>query len=204
MIESNVDVVPADHDGVVAAVAALRAGGCIALPTDTVYGVAAALSDPVAVQRLFALKGRAATKAMAVLVGSFGQARELGEFGELSTRLVQRYWPGPLTVVVRRAKGLDIDLGGDSSTIGIRCPDSSLVSAITDEVGPIVTTSANRSGARELATAVEIAEAFGEHLALVIDGGKLSGTPSTVVDLCGTGIDILREGPILSSDLLRF
>lgn len=194
---------PADHDGVIAAVEALKAGGCIALPTDTVYGVSAALAEPAAVRRLFELKGRAATKAMAVLVGAPEQAYDLGVFGELANRIIDRYWPGPLTVVVRRRSSLQIDLGGDSATVGIRCPDSSLVAAIVAEVGPIVTTSANPSGAATIATPVEIAAAFPNHLALVLDGGTLDGVASTVVDLTGPGVDILREGPIPTSELLR-
>ncbi|MCB1284691.1 MAG: L-threonylcarbamoyladenylate synthase [Microthrixaceae bacterium] len=198
-----VAVVGADQHGLECAAEALRSGSCVGLPTDTVYGLSAALSRSGAVRSLFELKGRAATKAMAVLVGSVDQARELGVLNEHAVEIVQRYWPGPLTVVVRRADGLRIDLGGDSGTIGLRCPDSALLNALIAQVGPLVTTSANRAGHPTITSAARIAEEFGDRLAVVIDGGELAESASTVVDLSGTGIDVLREGPIPTGDLMR-
>jgi tRNA threonylcarbamoyl adenosine modification protein (Sua5/YciO/YrdC/YwlC family) len=174
----------------------------VGIPTDTVYGLAARLSDPVAVEHLFALKGRAATKAMAVLVADFDAADALGEFDAAAARLARRFWPGALTVVVHRRAGVDVDLGGDPSTIGLRCPDLGVIRELAREVGPIVTTSANRSGEPTLATAPEIADAFGSNLAAVLDGGRLTDRASTVVDLSGTGLVVLREGPITTAQLL--
>lgn len=186
-----------------AVVAALSNGACVGIPTDTVYGLAARLHDPAAVESLFSLKGRAATKAMAVLVDSYGTAAELGHFDELATDLAERFWPGPLTLVVRRREGLLVDLGGDSGTIGVRCPGLAIVRDLAAAVGPIVTTSANRTGEPTIETAAEIAAMFGSGLGAVLDGGRLSDAASTVVDVCGTGLVVLREGPISTAELVR-
>jgi len=182
--------------------AALAAGGCVGIPTDTVYGLAARLGDRAAVEALFQLKGRAATKAMAVLVDSVESAAALGELDAVSGALASRFWPGPLTLVLRRRAGLDVDLGGDEATVGLRCPDFDLVRELARRVGPIVTTSANRSGEPTLETAAEIVEAFGPALSVVVEGGRLSAAASTVVDVSGPGVVVLREGPITTAQLL--
>lgn len=189
-------------DDVDAIASAFERGGCVALPTDTVYGLAARLDDPVAVEALFRLKGRAATKAMAVLVDDVATARRLGRFSDVADGLTRRYWPGPLTVVVRRAEGVAVDLGGDESTIGLRCPDHEVVRSLAARVGPLVTTSANPSGAPTIETADGIADVFGERLAAVVDGGPLAAAASTVVDLSGPGVIVLREGPISTAQVL--
>lgn len=181
---------------------ALLAGGCVGIPTDTVYGVAARIDDAAAIESLFALKGRAATKAMAVLVADRRAAAELADFGVRADRLAEQYWPGPLTMVLRRRRGVDVDLGGDEETIGVRCPALELVRELATRVGPLVTTSANRSGEPTVRTAGELAATFGRRLAAVYDGGTLGDAASTVVDLTGTGIVVLREGPISTAQLL--
>ena len=195
------DVPPPSAASVDEVIAALLAGACVGIPTDTVYGIAARLDDPVAIEALFALKGRAATKAMAVLVDEFETAAELGHFDGVATDLARRFWPGPLTLVVRRREGVVADLGGDHATIGVRCPDHDVVRDLARAVGPIVTTSANRTGEPTIETAADIAAAFGPGLAAVLDGGRLSDAASTVVDVTGTGLVVLREGPISTAEL---
>ena len=184
------------------AIAALRAGSCVGIPTDTVYGLAARLDDAAAVESLFALKGRAATKAMAVLVADVSSAGELGVLDDRARAMAERFWPGPLTLVVRRAAGVDVDLGGDPATIGVRCPALEVVRELATAVGPIVTTSANLSGEPTIETAEEIAATFAG-LACVLDGGRLQAAASTVVDLCGPGMMVLREGPVSTAQLLE-
>lgn len=191
-----------DPAAVAEVVDALRAGRCVGIPTDTVYGLAARLDDPAAVESLFELKGRAATKAMAVLVDDIATARTLGDFDGRPAALAQRFWPGPLTLVVRRTVGLEVDLGGDASTIGVRCPALAVVREIVGHVGPIVTTSANRSGEPTIDTAAGIVAAFGDALGPVLDGGRLGAAASTVVDVSGPGVVVLREGPISTAQLL--
>jgi tRNA threonylcarbamoyl adenosine modification protein (Sua5/YciO/YrdC/YwlC family) len=181
---------------------ALRGGACVGIPTDTVYGLAASLAAPDAVEALFALKGRAATKAMAVLVADLAAAERLAHLDASSRRLAERFWPGPLTMVLRRQPHVVVDLGGDQATIGVRCPALEIVREIAAAVGPLVTTSANRTGEPTLGTAAEIAEVFGDRLGCVLDGGLLGDAASTVVDLCGPGVVVLREGPITTAQLL--
>src|SRR5688572_18246974 len=107
-----------------ATVASLRAGQVVALPTDTVYGLVALPGDAAAMDRLFALKQRAGTKSIAVLVAGLEQAQSLTD---VSLDRFAGWWPGPLTVVVPRREGVVLHLGGDSATVGVRCPDHTLI-----------------------------------------------------------------------------
>ena len=195
-------VLSADAAGEELALAALLRGEVVALPTETVYGVAVVPDKPGAVTRLFAAKQRPADVAVAVLVADSHQALELS--GQtLPPRLIEHYWPGPLTVVVARRPGLEWDLGGDPNTIGIRCPDHPLVRSLCRRVGPLATTSANRHGEPTPDSAAAVAFALaGSGVALVLDGGLCAGTPSTVVDLTGEQPRVLREGAVAEIDLL--
>jgi L-threonylcarbamoyladenylate synthase len=179
------------------AVAALREGKAIVLPTDTVYGVAVALSVPGATRQLFALKDRPDEVPIAVLVASPAQAAELVEpLTGTVARVADALWPGPLTVVLRRRPDVDVDLGGDGATVGVRCPDHSFVRALAAEVGPLATTSANRHGEATPPTAEAAATALTAAVPLVIDGGPCTGVASTVIDGTDHALPILRLGPI--------
>lgn len=181
---------------------ALRAGGVVVLPTDTVYGLAVDPVVPGATDRLYAMKGRPADVPIAVLVASVDQARVLADPVPVSaTRLVARHWPGALTVVLPRRKGVGADLGHHRGTVGVRCPASPLVRAVADRVGPLATTSANRHGQPTPTTAGEIAALFGDAVALVVDGGPLEGEASTVVDCTGREPVLLRQGRLRLPDL---
>src|SRR3954468_9781705 len=152
------------------AVRALEAGEAIVVPTDTVYGVAVALSVPGATRQLFALKDRPDEVPIAVLVASPAQAGELVEpLTGTVARVADALWPGPLTVVLRRRPDVDVDLGGDGATVGVRCPDHSFVRALAAEVGPLATTSANRHGEATPPTAEAAATALTAAVPLVID-----------------------------------
>lgn len=171
------------------------------LPTDTVYGVAVLFSTAGAGQILSRLKERSSEQALAVLVASVDQAQSLtGPLPRAAQRLTAAFWPGPLTLVVRRRPDLStIDLGGDGSTIGLRCPDHSLIRELAGQLGPIVTTSANRHGQSTPDTAAEAARALAGPVGAVVDGGVLAGLPSTVVD-CVTDVPrILREGAVAAT-----
>src|SRR4051812_37860916 len=179
------------------AVRALGAGQAIVVPTDTVYGLAVALSVPGATRQLFALKDRPDEVPIAVLVASAEQAGELVEpFTGPAQRLVDALWPGPLTVVLRRRPEVEVELGGDGSTVGVRCPDHGFVRALATEVGPLATTSANRHGEATPPTARAAASALTQEVALVVDGGPCLGVASTVVDGTDAALAILRSGPI--------
>ena len=177
-----------------AAVACLRAGGVVVLPTETVYGVAALADDPLAVEELFVRKGRLADRRVAVLVADLDQARSLAVFDKRATALAAATWPGPLTMVLPTAPG------SDETTVGVRCPDHALVRAIATAVGPIATTSANQSGDPTAVEAASAAASLGGDL-LVLDGGPCAGMPSTVVDLTVDPAVVLREGAVAVADL---
>jgi L-threonylcarbamoyladenylate synthase len=172
--------------------ATLRRGSVVALPTDTVYGLAALASDHAAMERLFALKGRDGDKAIAVLVADLDQARALTP---MTLDRFGPWWPGPLTVVAPRRDGVELHIGGDGVTVGVRCPDSAFVRRLAQELGPIAATSANEPGDPPLATAAAVASAFAD-LTLVVDGGPLPGAASTVVDATVDPPRVLRAGPI--------
>ena len=185
-------------------VQALRRGSCVGVPTDTVYGIGARLDSPEALESLFAAKGRSHTQAIAVLVDSLDTARTIGEFDERAVRIVERWWPGPLTVVVRRVATLTADLGGDPSTIGVRVPRHELIAQVVAQVGPLATTSANRAGEPSLGSAGAIVDQLGHALEVVFDGGSLGTVASTVIDLTGGDLRVLREGAISATELERF
>jgi len=189
---------------VAAAAAVLRAGGVVALPTDTVYGLAALPGDAAHTGRLFRLKGRGADVPVAVLCADVGQALGLADRDRMSdgaTRIAERLWPGPLTLVLPRRDGLGYSLGKPEETIGVRCPDHDLVRALARAVGPLATTSANRHGEATPPTAADVAELFGAGLGLVLDGGPCAEPPSAVVDATGATWRVLRAGQVSESDL---
>ena len=141
-----VDATAHPEAAVAAAVTALRKGRPVVLPTETVYGVAALPGDPSAVEELFERKGRAGERLVAVLVADLEAARCIAVVDAMFEVLAAAFWPGPLTIVAWRHPEADLHLGDGSSTVGVRCPDHDLVGAILAEVGPMATTSANRSG----------------------------------------------------------
>jgi tRNA threonylcarbamoyl adenosine modification protein (Sua5/YciO/YrdC/YwlC family) len=189
------------HPGAAAsrAVDALRAGEVVALPTDTVYGLAALPTIKRATDRLFALKGRATDVPIAVLCSDAAQALGLAAPGALTDevrRIAERLWPGPLTLVLPGVPGLGYELGEPTDTVGVRCPNHELVRTIAATVGPIATTSANRHREPPSPTAEGVAATFGAGLALVLDGGRCAAPPSTVVAVTGTGWSVLRQGSV--------
>jgi tRNA threonylcarbamoyl adenosine modification protein (Sua5/YciO/YrdC/YwlC family) len=198
---SVVDAVGRPEDAVAEAVVALRAGRPVVLPTETVYGVAALPGDPGAVEELFERKGRPGERLLAVLVADLAVARRIAVVDAMFETLAASFWPGPLTIVAQRLPEIDLHLGDGSSTVGVRCPDHDLVRAILAEVGPMATTSANLSGQPTPTTALQAAEALGGDL-LVLDGGRCTGSPSTVVDLTTNPARVLRTGAVTRGSLL--
>ena len=183
------------------AVAALQAGEAVVVPTDTVYGVAALPSVAGATQRLFALKQRGDDHPLAVLVADRAQALRLVEPPTDDVlALMARAWPGPLTVVLRRGPAARaLELGGDDATIGLRCPAHDLLLELVRKVGPLATTSANRHGEPTPPTAAAAAAALSGPVAVVLDGGRCAGEPSTVVDCTVGPWRVLRVGAFGSS-----
>ncbi len=186
---------------------ALRAGAVVAVPTDTIYGLAVDPSQPEAVARLFGLKERPVEVALPVLVDGRAQASMVAApFDPAAEHLAERYWPGPLTLVVPRRRTFTTDLGGPPSarqTIGLRWPDHPVIRALCRKLGPLAVTSANRHGEPPATRAGEVAEVFAgqDVLAVILDGGLCDGAPSTVVECRGPAMRCLREGSIPWSEL---
>jgi L-threonylcarbamoyladenylate synthase len=182
-----------------AAVATLRGGGIVALPTDTVYGIAADLAIPGAIERLFAAKRRPPERGIVLLLAEASQASAIGRLDAPARALAEACWPGGLTLVVPQLPGIRLPpaLTGGADTIGLRVPDHPAPRALAAAVGPLPTTSANRSGHPDARTADEVMAVLGEAIDLVLDGGLApGGRPSTVVDLSGLAPRIVRQGAV--------
>jgi L-threonylcarbamoyladenylate synthase len=189
------------------AAGALADGAVVAVPTDTVYGLAVDPAQPEAVARLFALKGRPTEVPLPVLVAGPEQvAMVAGRLESAAQHLADRYWPGPLTLVVPRRRGFAVDLGGPPAarhTVGVRRPDHPVIVALCELLGPLAVTSANLHGAPPATTADQVVRAFAdvEEPRLVLDGGPCDGIPSTVVECRGPASRCLREGALPWADM---
>jgi L-threonylcarbamoyladenylate synthase len=195
------------HGTIDDAVAALEAGLVVVIPTDTVYGLVVDPRRPGATARLFAVKERPTDVALPVLAADADAAFALaGEVPASARALAARFWPGGLTLVVPRRDGLELDLGGrDDDTIGVRVPDSDLVREIARRVGPLAATSANLHGRITPDTAdgvIEQLEGGDADVAVVIDGGRCGGQPSTVVACVAGGVTVLRDGCVPAAEVL--
>jgi L-threonylcarbamoyladenylate synthase len=204
--------VPDDAAGRAEAIDALRDGGVVAIPTDTVYGIGVALDTPGGIERLFAAKRRPPDKAIALLVADLEQAEQIGAFTPAARALASAFWPGGLTLVVPRLTDRPLPpalTGGDLApgaipTVGLRVPDHDAPRALARALGPLPTTSANRSGEPEARDADEIERLLGGAIDLILDGGPARGGPaSTVVDVTGAEPRLLRVGAIPAGDIER-
>lgn len=192
---------PAQCDkAVAAALATLRRGEPVGVPTDTVYGLAAQAGDAGAIQQLFALKERPSDRSIAVLVADLADAESLVTLTAQARRLAERFWPGPLTIVAPRRPAAPPHLG-TGTTIGVRLPDDDIMRAIAGP-GPLAVTSANLHGGPTPSTARRVAELF-PTLSLVLDGGPRPGASSTVVDTTGSTPAVLREGPVTPQQIMK-
>jgi tRNA threonylcarbamoyl adenosine modification protein (Sua5/YciO/YrdC/YwlC family) len=177
-----------------AAVAALDGGSVAVIPTETVYGIAAAARYSTAVEAIFELKGRDRSKALPVLAATTEALREVVSFDARAERIAERFWPGPLTLVLPRATSFDVDLGGDDpATVAVRVPAHDLTRALLERTGPLAVTSANHSGNAPATTIDEARAVFGDEVVAYVDAGRCDGTPSTVVSLVGEP-RVLRSG----------
>ena len=189
------------RDGAAIAQAAshLAAGELVAFPTETVYGLGARADDDAAVAKIFALKGRPAGHPLIVHVAGRAEASHFGELSPLAERLVEAFWPGPVTVIVRRLPGIAEAAAAGQATIGLRCPahpvaHALLVAAREAGVPGVAAPSANRFGRISPTTAAHVVEEFGADL-LVLDGGATQlGIESAIVDCSGERPALLRPG----------
>ena len=188
-----------DPEALRAAAEAVRRGGVIAYPTETVYGLGADPFCEAAIDRVFGLKGRDAAKALILLIrGDLDLPRVASEVPETARRLMAAFWPGPLTLVLKASPHLPKLLLGGGDTVAVRVSSHPIARAITDLVaGPVTSTSANRSGQLPARSAADVSTIFGDGIDLIVDGGPSpDDRPSTVVDVSGTLPILLREGKI--------
>ena len=184
------------------AVAALRQEEIIAFPTDTVYGVGGDALSAAAAARTQTAKGRQEDKGLPVLLASAGQVAGLARaWPEAAEALATRFWPGALTIVVAARPGVPAEVRA-SETVALRVPAHEALRALIQEAGtPLIGTSANRASEPAAHTAQEAALALGASVAVVLDGGRADGLPSTVVSVVGDGVHVLRLGAVSTAAL---
>jgi L-threonylcarbamoyladenylate synthase len=179
-------------------VAALRAGGVVIFPTETVYGIGTSVFSRTGIRRIYELKGRRGRKPLALLVHSLAAAKPLVEtIPPEAERLAKRFWPGPLTLVLK-ASSLGRLVTGGLATIGVRIPDHPVALGLLRAMGvPLATTSVNRSGQKPAVSGIQAAKLFGKKVDYLIDGGICRvKTASSVIDLSHYPFMVIREGAI--------
>ena len=200
-----VDLLAPDAGMLAAAASILRAGGVVAYPTDTLYGLAVDPGNDAAVARLFDLKGRDAASPVALIAADAATAAQAGVFGLLERRLAETFWPGPLTIVLP-ATGKMARALAPGGTIGVRVPAHPVARGFSRAFGGCITaTSANRSGWPPCVTGDEVTAALGESLDVLIDAGPTAGgAPSTVVELVEGRPVLHRAGAVAWDRVLEF
>jgi L-threonylcarbamoyladenylate synthase len=195
----------ADPQALSRAIELMRHGDLIAIPTETVYGLAALPTDG-GVAKLIDAKHRSAEKGIQLLVDSISQVEEMAVLTPSASALAAQFWPGGLTIVLRRRDDVALPeaLGGGRPTLGIRLPDHEVPRAIARELGPIAASSANIAGEPPATDAASVDSYFGDELVLILDDGPVrGGTSSTVVDCSDPDVApaVLREGAIAADDI---
>ncbi len=182
----------------------LRRGGVVAFATDTLYALGASVFDAEAVARVFAIKGRTPEQGLPVLVGSVEQMEEVAtDVSDEARELARRFWPGPLTLVLRRHPRLPAAVTGGRETVAVRQPDHPTALALLASCGsPVTGTSANASGGSVPQTAGEVVRQLGASVDLVLDSGPCAhGVPSTILDLTTRPARVLRSGSLPVEEL---
>lgn len=187
------------------AVSWLRRSAVIAVPTDTLYALAADPVNLAAVTEIFRVKGRPESRALSILINSVSQARLLArELPDNFYRLAEACWPGPLTIVVDASDKLPLKVTANTRRIALRMPNHPVVHALIEELGaPLTGTSANLSGSPTCGSAQDVLAQLGDRIPLILDAGASGdATPSTIVELSGEHWCIGREGAIPNEDIL--
>lgn len=196
---------PADPAGIAEGAAVLRAGGLVAVPTETVYGLAARADSAAAVAAIYRAKGRPDFNPLIVHVADLAHAQGLARFDERALALAERFWPGPLTLVLPRRDdaGLAAAVTAGLPTLALRCPAHPAMRALLRETGlSLAAPSANRSGAVSPTTARHVAASLGARVDLILDGGACAaGIESTIVAVRERGWQVLRPGPIAVEEI---
>lgn len=192
-------VVEPSPDTIARAAAIIRAGGLVGMPTETVYGLAGNALDPASIARIYAAKGRPAHNPLIAHVADAAQAQTLAaEWPEMARALAAKFWPGPLTLVVRRKAIVPTELTAGLDTFGVRVPDHPVALALIRAAGvPLAAPSANRFTEVSPVTAAQVARGLGSAVDMILDAGHTRvGIESTVVDVSGGRPVLLRPGMI--------
>jgi L-threonylcarbamoyladenylate synthase len=187
----------------------IRAGQVLGMPTDTFYGLAADPYNLLAVDRVYEIKSRARHKPLSLLIGSTDQAEELAQpLPNEFYALARRFWPGPLTIIVRASSRLPLKVTANTGNVALRVPNSKIPLAVVQAAGiPITATSANLSGAAECTTAEAVRDQLQERIAIIVDGGTSPReVASTIIDLTDEEARwrIMREGAIPAPEISEF
>jgi L-threonylcarbamoyladenylate synthase len=185
--------------------ALLRGGGVVAYPTETFYGLGALARDPAALARLASVKGRPEGKPLPIVAADAAMAAEVAVIEGLARVLAERFWPGPLTLVLPARAGLGAPITAGTGTVGVRVPGSEVARALCRAAGgPIVSTSANPAGAPPPASAGALDPALVARIDGVLDAGPTpGGAPSTVVSVEGERLTLLRDGAVPFAEVER-
>jgi L-threonylcarbamoyladenylate synthase len=191
-------------NSILSALEVLLSGGLVVFPTDTVYGVGGLAFHQQAIESIYVAKDRPIEKAIPVLIGDNEELVKVAdEIPLFAMKLINRFWPGPLTVLVPKKATLPEAISA-TSTVGVRVPDHDIARALLRLAGPMAVTSANISGNESPTTAQQVFAQLGGRIPLIVDGGQTpGGVPSTLVDCTGDEIQILREGPVSKEELLK-
>jgi len=205
---SHPRILAADCDGIAEAARVLRGGGLVAVPTETVYGLAARADSAAAVAAIYRAKGRPDFNPLIVHVRDVAAAREIAHFGDAALRLAGGFWPGPLTLVLplRVGTALARAVTAGLLTVAVRCPAHPAMQALLAETGlPLAAPSANRSGAVSPTSAAHVAASLGDRVDLIVDGGRCAaGIESTIAALRADGSwQLLRPGPVTEAVISR-
>ena len=199
------DIIPArDRETIEFATHLLRQGELIVYPTDTVYGIGAAVSNEEAIRRLYSIKGRSPDKPVPLLLADMADVPKIAEPPAVFRKLADRFWPGALTIVVPRRQGFrSLALAGQD-TVGLRVPDEDVTRDIIHTLGEAITgTSANRSGQTAPTSAAQAAMQLGDLVSIVIDAGPRGrGQESTVIDITQAAAKIVRQGAVSREELV--
>ncbi|QHL91105.1 threonylcarbamoyl-AMP synthase [Sphingomonas changnyeongensis] len=203
MSRSNTRIIPADAAGIAEAAALIRAGACVAVPTETVYGLAADATDAAAVAGIYAAKGRPAFNPLIVHVADMGMAEELAQFDAAARALAARYWPGPLTLVLPHRGTLPAIVTAGLPTVALRMPAHPAMRALIAAVGrPLAAPSANLSGTISPTRAAHVMKTLAGRIPLILDAGATAaGLESTIVKVADGCTRLLRPGPIGADEL---
>lgn len=187
----------------------IRAGQVLGMPTDTFYGLAADPLNLRAVERVYEIKSRSRHKPLSLLIESVDQAEQLAKpLPDEFYKLAQRFWPGPLTMIVKAGSRLPLKVTANSGNVALRVPNASIPLAVVRAAGlPITATSANLSGASECTTAVAVRDQLQDRISIIVDGGTSPrNVASTIVDLTDedTRWNVIREGAIPYQEISEY